>query len=74
MVTICLVGYYLYYVDKETMEYTPLCNKPNCLHQKETDPMKVTNCNAMVRTGKLFYLCLNYCIETFVYCCNGNID
>ena len=28
-----LVGYYLYYVDKETMEYTPLCNKPNCLHQ-----------------------------------------
>ena len=32
-----LVGYYLYYVDKETMEYTPLCNKPNCLHQEETD-------------------------------------
>ncbi len=55
-----LIGYYLYYVDKETMEYTPLCNKPNCLHQKETDQTKVISCNAMVQTGNLFYLCLNY--------------
>ncbi len=55
-----LVGYYIYYVDKETMEYTPLCNKANCLHQKETDQMKTTNCNAMVRAGVRFYLTLNY--------------
>lgn len=55
-----IVGYYLYYVDKETMEYTPLCNKPNCLHQKETDQMKVMDCNAMVRLDYLMCTSLNY--------------
>src|SRR5699024_5721988 len=55
-----LVGYYLYYVDKETMEYTPLCNKPNCLHQEETDQMKVMDCNAMVRLDRLICTNLNY--------------
>lgn len=55
-----IVGYYIYYVDKETMEYTPLCNKANCLHQKETDQTKVLNCNAMVRTNPAGYTVLNY--------------
>ncbi len=55
-----LVGYYLYYVDKETMEYTPLCNKPNCLHQKETDQMKVMDCNAMVWSDISLHTSLNY--------------
>ena len=55
-----LVGYYLYYVDKETMEYTPLCNKPNCLHQEESDQMKVMDCNAMFYTSRMFYTSLNY--------------
>ena len=53
-----LVGSFLYYVDKETMEYTPVCNKPNCLHQKEMDSMKVGKCNAFVQNDT--YICLNY--------------
>lgn len=55
-----IVGNYIYYVDKETMEYTPLCNKANCLHQKETDQTKVTGCNAMVRTDPGSRTVLNY--------------
>ena len=53
-------GYYIYYVDKETMEYTPLCNKPNCLHQEETDQTKVMDCNAMVRLNISLHTSLNY--------------
>lgn len=41
-----LAGYYLYYIDKANMEAIPLCNKPNCLHQNETNPEKVLDCNA----------------------------
>ena len=55
-----IVGYYIYYVDKETMEYTPLCNKPNCLHQEETDQTKVMDCNAMVRLNISLHTSLNY--------------
>lgn len=61
-----LVGYYLYYVDKETMEYTPLCNKPNCLHQEETDQMKVLDCNAMFWIQPTMYSVLNY-YEGYLY-------
>lgn len=45
-------GYYyrtsdfIYYIDKQTMTAVPLCDKPDCLHEKETDPEKVTDCNA----------------------------
>lgn len=45
-------GYYyrtsdfVYYIDKQTMTGVPLCDKPDCLHEKETDPEKVTDCNA----------------------------
>ena len=54
-----MVGAYLYYIDKETMDYTPVCNKPNCLHQKETDQTKTASCNAMFQISK-FYTSLNY--------------
>lgn len=45
-------GYYyrtsdfVYYIDKQTMTAVPLCDKPDCLHEKETDPEKVSDCNA----------------------------
>ncbi|RCX18245.1 hypothetical protein DFR58_1053 [Anaerobacterium chartisolvens] len=42
-------GFYLYYADKKTMKPVILCNKPNCLHDAETDPQKVYNCNAFFR-------------------------
>jgi hypothetical protein len=41
-----LSGHYLYYADKSTMKPVILCNKPNCLHEDETDPEKVIYCNA----------------------------
>ena len=43
-------GFYLYYCDYETMEPVVLCNKPNCLHDKELDETKKTNCNAFLIT------------------------
>ncbi len=43
-----LNGFYLYYADKETMEPVILCDKPNCLHDKETDPYKKSECNAFI--------------------------
>lgn len=46
-----LCGYYLFYADKATMNPVILCNKPNCLHFDETDPEKVTYCNAAFPTG-----------------------
>ncbi|QNU66030.1 hypothetical protein EHE19_014225 [Ruminiclostridium herbifermentans] len=39
-------GSYLYYADKNTMKPVILCNKPNCIHDRENDPKKVYNCNA----------------------------
>jgi hypothetical protein len=43
-----LSGEYIYYADKKNMKPVILCNKPNCLHDRETDPTKVDNCNAFV--------------------------
>ncbi|MHB8063341.1 MAG: hypothetical protein ACYDG2_12010, partial [Ruminiclostridium sp.] len=43
-------GWYLYYADKQTMKPVILCSKPNCLHDTETDPKKVYNCNAFFRS------------------------
>jgi hypothetical protein len=37
---------FLYYMDKETLKPTVLCNKPDCLHSDEPDGNKRANCNA----------------------------
>lgn len=42
---------YLYYTDKEEMKPVVVCNKPNCLHNMETDPEKKAECNAYVEEG-----------------------
>lgn len=53
-------GYYLvhsnfiYIIDKQTMKMAPLCNKPNCLHDKETDSNKLLQCNAYLNPGDTF--------------------
>ena len=39
-------GYYIYMYDAATGINTPLCNKQNCLHDKETDESKIKECNA----------------------------
>lgn len=57
--------YYLMSMDKETREITPVCNKPDCLHDAETDASRVAACNARVASdgdeicyydGKLYVL------------------
>lgn len=59
----CETGYYvligekIYYIEKETMQATFLCNKPNCLHNND-------DCNAQIGTvdsicysdGYIYYL------------------
>ncbi len=42
------VNNFIFYIDGKTMNATPLCNKSNCLHDKETDSEKLKECNAYV--------------------------
>lgn len=37
---------YIYKYDIHTGTNKPLCNKPDCLHDKETDPKRFAECNA----------------------------
>lgn len=45
-------GYYftanrfLYYAGEDTMSPVPVCSRPECLHDRETDPEKIALCNA----------------------------
>lgn len=40
-----LAGGYIYFMDKDK-NIVPLCNKADCLHNRETDETKKKNCNA----------------------------
>ncbi len=42
------VGHYLYYLDDDTQKLVPLCNKADCLHNKETDESRYIDCNAHI--------------------------
>lgn len=55
-------GLYLYYADKESMKPVILCDKPNCLHDRETDPYKKSECNAYIgsESNKLLTIYDNY--------------
>ena len=44
-------GEYLYYADKETMEWVPLCGKPDCSHDRGTGNK---NCNAYLQGSSYF--------------------
>ncbi len=46
-----LIHDYIFYADKDTMKPTVLCNKPDCLHEKETDSNRVFYCNAFAKSG-----------------------
>ncbi len=41
-----LAGCYVYKYAPQTKRNAPLCNKTNCLHDRETDPEKMKLCNA----------------------------
>ena len=47
-------GLYLYYINKDTLECTPLCSKANCLHDRETDISKKAECGACVQANGIF--------------------
>ncbi|MGL4742101.1 MAG: hypothetical protein ACRC41_15080 [Sarcina sp.] len=49
-------GNYIYYTDKESMKPIVLCNKPNCLHEKQGDNSKVYECNAFVYFSNYNYI------------------
>lgn len=48
-------GSFLMYIDKETMEPIPLCNRPDCNHEKETNSEKMQECNAYLPTSAVPY-------------------
>ncbi|MFQ8599287.1 MAG: hypothetical protein ACLSAP_00915 [Oscillospiraceae bacterium] len=41
-------GSFLFYADKSRMQSIPVCDRPDCLHDKETDPTKTYLCNAFL--------------------------
>ena len=41
-------SFFLYYIDKKTMEAEPMCHKPSCKHNLETDHFKVPYCDAFI--------------------------
>lgn len=62
-------GYYfslnnfLYFADKKTLKSVPLCNKSDCLHDKEPNPEKRLDCNAYLFDSPLnssFYVFKNH--------------
>ena len=59
-------GLYLYYCDFNEMEPLVLCNKPNCLHDKEVDSSKKYNCNGFLITGVTPKLLTIY--DGYIYC------
>lgn len=59
-------GLYLYYCDYETMESLVLCDKPNCLHDKELDETKKYKCNGFLITDGQPKLVATY--DNYIYC------
>lgn len=43
-----VIGSFIYQLDNETEVMAPLCNKSNCLHDKEIDENRVEACNAYI--------------------------
>ena len=60
-----LMGDYLMFIDEETTETIPLCAKPNCLHDRETDEAMRESCEAffpgaqtlLCGSGGYLYVC-----------------
>ena len=56
-------GYYftlsdfLFYLDESTMQATPLCDRPNCVHEMITQSSALPECNACIGAadGEIYY-------------------
>jgi len=65
-----LHGNYIYFIDEDSDTILPLCNKADCLHDKETDSEKYSYCNACVLPDNnlpLGFTGISYC-NGFLYC------
>lgn len=62
-----LQGHYIYYVDKEENTVIPLCNKADCLHDKEENEDKYKQCNAYVENNG--EVGIAYCDHYLYYIC-----
>ena len=65
-----LHGDYIYFLDEEANTILPLCNKADCLHDKEPDSEKYTYCNACLLPpdgGPTGDLGISYCNGS-LYC------
>ena len=63
---------YIYYYSDGDHKLIPLCNKPNCLHDMETDKKRQENCNAFVH--RLDYDFIQYYEGYVYYYVNDAID
>lgn len=59
------IGYYIYKLDEKSGILTPLCNRPNCLHNHENDPDRVSDCNAYIKGD--FYETGIACMDGYLY-------
>ena len=60
-------GSFIYYMDAKTMKYTPVCNKPDCLHDRQEDKDKKRECNAYVSGGEETYFQGIGCYNGYIY-------
>lgn len=44
----CVIGNYIYQYDEKSGILSPLCNKTNCLHDREKDESRLEDCNAYI--------------------------
>lgn len=58
-------GLYLYFCSYDHMEPIVLCNKPECLHDKELDETKKINCNGFISNGSSSKLLTIY--DSYIY-------
>lgn len=65
-----LHGDYIYFIDEDSNTILPLCNKADCLHDKETDPEKYSYCNACITASGFLPIGeagISYC-NGYLYC------
>ena len=65
-------GDFIYYLDETTNKILPLCNKVDCLHDKETQQIRKEKCNAYVADNNEFCKGISYC-NGFIYCLEATL-
>ena len=51
-----IAGSFIYYMDKTDMKPIVLCGRPECKHDKETDPEKIWQCNGYLSGASFIQL------------------